>query len=252
MFSLKNKYLIKIVILMTLFSMQVPLAYDSLNYQDRGNRYEGIAPRPVSGSDIELLSALVDHRETWKPIPSNGKLKFYLPSAMGVDIKVQELRPKHFYKMDRVLPKPPWQRGFNDFQWFTRDVIAPLNLKMVTLGIVARLKKITNNDAEHVAPVVFYHATLPKAINGYLFTFKVGGSAELQYAVYQGKNQTPIVEDDLGEQSVGEPFVIYWDSHGAQAGNYELIVAGYFLDDFMPIHQSVHFYHQPTMVVKNH
>jgi hypothetical protein len=244
--SLFLNNIIKTIIIVLLFAMHIPLVHaDELDYQNRGDRWEGIKAQPVSGQDIELLSALVDHRENWKHLPSNCKLKLYLQNAVDVDIEVQELRPKHFYKMDRVVPKTAWQQGFNDFQWLTSDVIAPLKLKMTTLGIVARLA--ARSDAEHVAPVIFYHATPPTAINGYLFAFKIGGSAKLKYAIYQGKHQTPLIKDDLGKQFVGEPFVIYWDSRNAQAGAYELIVDGYFLNNNEPIHQVVHFYHQPLI-----
>ncbi|MDM8559636.1 hypothetical protein [Candidatus Parabeggiatoa sp. HSG14] len=241
-----HNFIRTVIFVVSLFVMHTPIVYgDELDYQNRGDRWEGIKPQPVSGQDIELLSASVDHSENWKPLPSNCKLKFYLQSAVDIDIEVQELRPKHFYKMDRVIPKTTWQRGFNDFQWLTHDVIAPLNLKMTTLGIVARLA--ARSDTEHVAPVIFYHATPPTAINGYLFAFKVGGNAKLKYAIYQGKHQTPFIKDNLGRQYVGEPFVVYWDSRKAQAGAYELIVDGYFLNNFKPIHQVVHFYHQPLI-----
>ena len=38
-------------------------AQTDVDYRDRGDRYEGVRPRPVSGYDIELLSALVDSQE---------------------------------------------------------------------------------------------------------------------------------------------------------------------------------------------
>lgn len=52
--------------LATLLAVALPLLaqYDpKLQYQNRGNRHEGLRPKPVSGYDIELLSALVEHRE---------------------------------------------------------------------------------------------------------------------------------------------------------------------------------------------
>jgi hypothetical protein len=246
MFILRNNNLFINFALMMLLSFQTALVYGgSLDYQNRGNRWEGIAPNPVSGLDIELLSALVDYNEKWQPLPAACKLKFYLPKSANVDLTVRELRPKHFYKMDRVLPKSSWQTGFNQYQWSTGDVIAALNLNIPKLGVVARLTK-TPSSAEQVAPVVFYHSTMPKNVGGYLFAFKVGGSAQLKYAIYQGHSETPTASGDLGKQSVGEPFVVYWKSANAQEGPYELIVDGHFLDNFLPIHQSVRFYHKPS------
>ena len=40
-----------------------------LEYQQRGNRYEGIKSIPVSGYDIELISARVDYNEEVTQMP---------------------------------------------------------------------------------------------------------------------------------------------------------------------------------------
>ena len=247
MFSLINNSLVKSMALVIVFSVQTGIVYGgSLDYQNRGDRWEGVAPQPVAGTDIELLSALVDYNENRHPLPATCQLRFYLSKSTQVDLTVQELRPKHFYKMDRVIPKPAWQRGFNNFAWSTREVIAGLQLNIPKLGVVARLKNGTKPGTEYVAPVIFYHSTLPQTINGYLFAFKVGNSAKLKYAIYQGKSENPIATGDLGKQSVGEPFVVLWDSSSAKEDLYELIVDGFFLDNFLPIHQSVRFYHKPS------
>jgi len=246
MLSFTNNNLTKAIVV--LFAMHMPLVHsDGLDYQNRGNRWEGIAPHPVAGSDIELLSALVHHRETWQPLPPKCKMKFYLHNATSVALKVQELRPGHFYKMDRVIPKPSWQQGFNEFQWPTSAVIKSLHLNIAKLGAVARLQSATNRKAEHVAPVLLYHTSAPTNINGYRFAFKVGGSAKLSYAIYQSKSQEPLLERGLGKQFVGTPFVIFWDSNKAPAGAYKLVVKGYFLNDNRGIRQAVHFYHQPLI-----
>lgn len=236
MLSFINKILVIILIFLTCSAYG-----DKLDYKNRGDRWEGIKPQPVSGRDIELLSATVDYNEKWQPVPANCKLKFYLQQATKVDIGVQEIRPKHFYKLDRVIPN--WKAGFNSFKWSTNDVIAQLDLKLTTLGVVARLA--SDDDKEYVAPVIFYHNNPPAAINGYLFVFKVGGNAKLKYVIYQANKV--VIEDNLDKQFVGEPFVIYWDSHKAQAGTYELVVDGYFLDNNDPIYKVVSFYHQPTV-----
>jgi len=248
MLRFKNNELLKAILFVLLFAMYIPFVHgDELDYQDRGNRWEGIAPKPVAGSDIELLSALVNHRETWQPVPAKCKVKFYLQRATWVALEVQELRPRKFYKMDRVIPKPAWQQGFNDFQWPTGAVIEPLHLNIAKLGVVARLPATVKRKAEHVAPVLIYHTSVPTKISGYRFAFKVGGSANLRYAVYQGTNRRLLLEQELGKQSVGTPFVISWDSNKVVAGYYKLVVKGHFLNDFRRIRQDVHFYHQPLV-----
>ena len=246
-----NNNLTKSIILALLLVMHIPFVYgDKLDYQNRGDRWEGIAPHPVSGSDIELLSALVHHREKWQPLPAKCKMKFYLQNATEVALKVQELRPRHFYKMDQVIPKPSWQEGFNEFQWSTNTVIKPLHLNIAKLGAVVNLQPATDRKGEHVAPVLIYHTSAPTSINNYRFAFKVGGSAKLNYAIYQEGNNRDhklLLEQELGKQSVGTPFVIPWNSSNAPAGDYKLVVKGYFLNDFRKIRQSVHFYHQPLI-----
>lgn len=248
MFFKINKY--SVITLVTILPLltQVTLAFDSLKYQPRGDRWEGIAPSPAWGSeDIELLSAIVDNRENWWKTPPKCKLKFYLPNRTEVDLRVQELRPQHYYKMDQINPNPYWQQGFNDYQWATDEVLKPLGLKLGQLGVVARLKKPVSRDTEHVAPVIFYQTNPPTTINGYLFTFQISGQARLSYAVYQHGNELPIAEGSLGKQSARKPFVVFWDSSQAPEGFYELVVDGYFLNNFMLIYQAVNFYHKPSM-----
>jgi len=247
MLGLMNNNLAKITALITLLSTQVSFAFEWWDYQPRGDRWEGIAPRPVSGSDIELLSALVDYRDNRqsKSNPLYCKLKFYLPHATQVDLRVQELRPKEYYKLDRVMPKRPWrQSDFNHYQWAT-NVIQRLGLKIPQLGILARLKKRGDNDGEYVAPVVFYHSTPPSRFYGYRFAFKVAENANLNYVIFRDDSDITVAEGKLGRQYAGEPFVVSWDNSRAREGSYELIVDGYFLNNNAPIHQSVRFYHKP-------
>jgi len=236
-----SKFTTNSLIILVLFS-QVVFA-DELDYQPRGDRWEGIKPLPVGGHDIELLSALAYHGEKWETTPDHCKLKFYLPERKAVDLRVQELNPKLFYWMDKVIPKPPlWKQGFNDYQWPTQDVIKPLNLDISTLGVVVRLEKQLLSKSEKVAPVIFYHSEPPKEIKGYLFDFKVGGDAKLKYALYRDKEK--LKNEDLGEQVVGNPFPIFWESAEAENGEYKLVISGYFLSDFTPIHHVVQFYHK--------
>lgn len=247
MLNLINNNLAKIIFLITLLSTPVSLASEWWDYQFRGDRWEGIAPKPVSGWDIELLSALIDYHENWYSTFSDCKLKFYLPHAIQVDLIVQELRPKEFYKMDRVIPKRPWrQHDFNYYQW-TSQVIKGLKLKIPQLGVLVRLTK--PDKREYVAPVVFYHSTLPSThrVTAYRFVFKVAENAKLNYAVFPDNSDITVAEGNLSKQYASEPFLVYWDSSMAPEGRYELIVDGYFLNNYAPIYKSVQFYHKPLI-----
>ena len=215
----------------------------NVDYQARDNRWEGVtAAQPIT-ADIALVSAIVEYQTTWQPLPAQSKIQFYLPKAAKIDLTVQELRPKHNYKLDQVNAE--WKAGWNVYQWPTKDVISSLELDIAHLGAIARLKQETGEESLTVAPVVFYNESLPEKVKGYLFAFKVKDSATLKYSIYQGTNMLPLIEGDLGKQSAGEPFVVFWESGAAEAGDYELIVEGNFLDSALPLRQSVRFYHQP-------
>ena len=88
-----NNNLTKTIFFMLLFAMFTPMAYgDNLDYQDRGDRWEGIKPQPVSGQGIELLSVLAYYGEKWQSMPTHCKLKFYLPEQRKeVNLKVREV-----------------------------------------------------------------------------------------------------------------------------------------------------------------
>ncbi len=78
------------------------VAEKPLVYQNRGNRYEGIKWKPVSGYDIELISAYVDHISGMNYLPKQLKVKFYLKQPSEVHLTVRELDYKYYYWMDKV------------------------------------------------------------------------------------------------------------------------------------------------------
>ncbi len=222
-----------------------------LQYQNRGNRYEGIKSKPVSGYDNELISAQVDYEEEVRYIPSRFKVKFYLEKSLtdlsNVHLTVRELDYEYYYWLDRVHPH--WQSGFNNvFEWSTKDVIQQLDeIKMYDLGVVVRIGKSEPTISEHVAPVIFYHSQFPATIKGYLFTFKTNGNAHLTCSIYKGGEAEPVFAVVFRKQKGGRPFTIRWDSSKAVEGPYKLVVKGYFLDTNDPIYQTVDFYHQPVV-----
>jgi hypothetical protein len=157
------------------------LAEMHLQYRKRGNRFEGIRPKPVSGYDIELISARVDYKEEGTQMPERFKVKVYLAQPFEVHLTVRELNYKYYYWMDKVQPAEPWRPGFdNMFDWPTREVIQQLgDINMYDLGVVARLENIDPSIVERVAPVIFYYSQVPVNIQGYVFAFKTNGDARL-------------------------------------------------------------------------
>jgi len=220
-----------------------------LQYQNRGNRYEGVKPKPVSGYDIELISARVDYKEEVKQPPDWFKVQFYLEQLSKVHLTVRELDYKYYYWMDRVQPARPWGPGFhNAFDWLSREVIQQLgHITMYDLGVVVRLDKAEPSQSERVAPAILYHSQGPTVIKGYLFTLKTGGDARLTAAVYKDGESKPLFTQILQRQRGGRPFTVRWDSLQAGHGAYTLVLRGYFLHTNSPIDQTVTFYHQPDV-----
>jgi hypothetical protein len=73
------------------------LAEMHLQYRKRGNRFEGIRPKPVSGYDIEPISARVDYKEEGTQMPERFKVKVYLAQPSQVHLTVRELDYKYYY-----------------------------------------------------------------------------------------------------------------------------------------------------------
>jgi len=253
-----SKLIVNFLIIFTLFPQIAcaqkksdcqPRGIGQLGYQPRQDRCEGVKKFSVAGKEIELLSALAYYGERWETIPEFCKLKFYLPEQKAVDLKtvkftVRELTPKLFYWMENIPEQTKWQKiddGYH-YQWSTESVIKPLKLDISTLGVLVHLEKQGLDNIEKVAPVTFYHTEPPEEIKGYLFDFKVGGDAKLKYSLYKDKEK--LKNEDLGEQVVGNPFRIFWESSKAEEGEYKLVISGYFLNDFTPIHHVIQFYHK--------
>jgi hypothetical protein len=247
MFIFKGKYLFLIYILL-LSVVQLSFAGNK-NYRARGvpvDRYEGIKSSPVSGVDIELLSALINYRDKQKTVPPYYKLKFYLPKSTKLKFVVRELSPYYFYWLDKVKDNYWWKRGFNNYKWPTKELIKPLRLKLPKLGVVIRLAG--KSKEEQIVPAAFYHSVSPKqvAIEGYLFYFRVRYKAKLKYLIYKGTDNIPLVKGKKRKRRRDKPFSIVWNSTQAKEGMYKLVISGIFLKNNKPIHKVVKFYHKPN------
>lgn len=229
--------------------ISIAVAQADLQYRNRGNRYEGIKPKPVSGYHIELISAKVNYQEETNQFPDFCKIRFFLRGVTEVHLIVRELDYRYYYWMDKVNPQKPWRPGFeNVFTWPTKDVIQQLKgLKLYDLGVVARLNKTEAGKVEKVAPVILYHSKAPSTINGYLFTFKTNGDAHFTCSIYRERQEKPVFTSIFQRQRGGRPFTVRWDSKNAEEGLYKLVIKGYFLDNNIPIDQTVRFIHQPIV-----
>jgi hypothetical protein len=223
-------------------------AQDATDYQKRANRYEGIKPKPVSGFDIELLSARVDFNDAPEQLGEHFHARFFLEQPVPVHIVVRELDYKHFYWLDKAVPQAPWRSGYgNVFDWPTRDVIQQLgDLRISDLGVVARLEREGPTAVEKVAPVVFYQTQFPSKVTGYVFHFRVREDAKVKGVIYKAPAGDAVLSQDLGKQRGSRPFALKWDvmSPPAPEGLYQLVLSGYMLATNDPISQVVQFYHR--------
>jgi hypothetical protein len=236
-----------ITAILLLIALPLLAQYDpALQYQNRGNRYEGLKPKPVSGYDVELLSALVDWREPSPTWPQDLRLRFYLPAAEPVFVTVRQPRPKTaYYWLDKVVPLAPWRpRAFNEFTWPTEPVLR--NLTSVTLddlGVVVRLRREDPGRTETIAPAALFHMLPPPAANGYRFTFKINGAAHVTCKIFRG--DTEVYQRPQNRERAGSPFTVSWNAQDQPTGEYRLVLSGYF-DNNYELAKEVGFYHRAS------
>lgn len=237
----------------TLVLLIVPLstwADSTLDYQNRGDRSEGIRPKPVSGYDIELISVLADYQEPATQLPDQLRVGFYLQSQTPVYLTVREQDYRLFYWLDKIKPTKPWQtNSINEFTWPTSAVLRQLDQKLnpYELGVLIRLGRETPATNEEIAPAILYHAHPPKKINGYLFTMKTNGDARLSCKIFRGREPTELMTQTFRRIPGGRPFTVRWETGAAQEGQYALVCDGYFLDNNQHLTQTVRFFHRPTV-----
>ena len=221
--------------------------YDSkLEYQNRGNRHEGLKPKPVSGYDIELLSALVDYREPSPGWPPTLHFEFYLPADEPVFVTVRQPRPKTaYYWLDKVVLPAPWRpRALNDYSWPTETVLKQLSsVTPDDLGVVVRLRQENPSRKETIAPAAFFHTHPPDAVDGYRFTFKTNGTAYVTCRIYRGERE--VYHRPQNRERAGSPFTLSWDSKAQPDGEYRLELSGYF-DNNVQLAKEIVFYHRAS------
>ena len=215
---------------------------DALDYKPRGkpaNRSEGVIPSPVSGYDVELLSARLTYRdELLNGAPSTLKvgLGVKLKDGENIDIVVRELDNRHYYRLDKVTHN--WRQA--PFEWPAGDVLTPLSknqgtITMADLGVVAWIKTEadadpqTQSQLDWVAPVTFYSESPPVQARDYLFTFKVAATANVKCEIVQvmdNLSKKLVHSMEFKNQAGRRPFTLLWSNPNAASGNYRVIVNG--------------------------
>lgn len=226
-----------------------------VQYQLRGNHYEGLRAEPISGSvrlvsarivdDIATPSTAAERSVVWE---QNAVLRFYLPSAGELSIVVRQIRPgSTYYVMDRV--ESTWTVGAeNEYTWPTDPVLRKLpDVRPDDLGAVVLLGPAANPNDEKVLPVSLFSRTAPSA-KTYRFTFKIDGRARVEAAILDG---TKLVgHRDPNWEDEGSPFVVAWSpSPSAKEGWYRLLLRGQF-EDGKKLDKVMQFYHRARGAVE--
>ena len=220
----------------------------NLDYQNRGDRFEGVKPKPVSGYDIEVISVLADYHDAAERLPDQLRVGFYLQNQTPVHLTVREQDYRLYYWLDRVKPAKGWQaKSVNEYTWPTAPVLRQLDhkLNLYELGVLIRLGRETPAENEEIAPAILYHEQSPDKIGGYLFTMKTNGDARLSCKVLRGS--TELMTQTFRRIPGGRPFTVRWDAGSAPEGQYSLVCKGYFLDNNQPVPQAIRFFHKPTV-----
>ena len=220
-----------------------------VQYQQRGNHYEGLRAEPISGS-VRLLSArIVDETAVRANAPERSAaweehalLRFFLPSAGAVSIVVRQIRPgSTYYVMDRV--KSTWTVGRdNEYAWRTEPVLRKLpDVRPDDLGAVVLLSPGANPDDERILPVVLFSSTTPSA-KTYRFSFKTDGRARVEATILDGAKRVGRREPNWEDE--GSPFVVAWSpSPSTREGWFRLLLTGQF-EDGNKLDRVMQFYHR--------
>lgn len=215
------------------------LRAEDLRYKSRAKpaRYEGVIPNPVSGYDVELLSARVfDAAQKLDVLPETLQVRLATRADLAgkVDLVVRELENKNYYRLDKV--SHDWSKG--TFGWSSGEVLRGLGgLTMADLGVVAWFDPQQTgaarapSRADWVIPVMFYGLTEPRAVSGYAFTLKLAAAANVSCEIAQvldaGKKLT-LHQEEFKNRPGQLPLTFVWADAKAPAGDYRLIVSGSF------------------------
>lgn len=243
------RYLMCILLLIVMMNPVLLYSDSSLQYKSRGNRNEGILPKPISGYDIELISfqALYSNRSVaFNPNKSAdyARFKFYLQKEEKVWLLLREINDEKYYRADSFKPDKPWQTGFdNEFVLPVKDVMKPLGLHPSQIGVIARLRREGPSQEEYAAPVVFTGEKYPDKVSGYLFHLKTAQEAVIKYKIVQPESKKTFIEGKKKSDGFSS-LALVCDMPDAPDGNYQLVLQGYFVSDNSPILKVIHFYHK--------
>ncbi len=194
------------------------------NYEERGNRMEGIKPIDVSVYDLELLSFVSYIEPTELNLDVDLRIRFFADEDTNIFISAKELMPQKSYLMHPN--KTEWLKGWQEFgPWPTSEVLKPLKITIDELGIVARLRKDWPGSGT-VIPLYIYHSKLISKIEGYTIHLKSKENLDkVQYTLYRLGSTIPIKENTVFSKFYGGvAFPIKLDLADQKSGYFNLVI----------------------------
>lgn len=213
---------------------------ESLFYQDRGDRSEGIKARPVSGFDIELLAVIPSRRGAQQTFGELETIQFVLPEYtrpplnipqfdQDVHVYVRRLQLKSpYYMLDTIVPDSPWEWGSeNQYSWPTREVLEPISDQIRPRDLVGfvRLGPKDPSARDVIVPLRFFENGSSTNVEQYQFWFILNGRAEVSAKIFQasdGRWQEVWNQGEPKNRSPRRPFPVEWSSIDQPTGWYRL------------------------------
>jgi hypothetical protein len=227
-----------------MLGLQWAAASVDVQYQDRGDRFEGIRYTPVASASVELLSARIESNDAAASDQRRVEFGFWLPRSEGVHVTMREISPRTYYWLDRVKPKSGWKAGFNTFSWPADAVISHIDaLTLDDLGIVVRRGSATASSSERISPATLGHPPVESHVTGYVFTFVADSDIRVRCTVTPTGGNTAVVTRMFNRQPGNRPFSVHFKASALPQGAYRLLLSGFVIETNDSIDQTVEFYH---------
>lgn len=240
-------------LLLFFFSIIAARAMQSLQWQDRGDYYEGIKGRKKE-AHLELISAAIFHKEELNNEAMRSsddmKIKFYLPNDNTVFISVRTFLRDNYWMQPK---QKEWNRNWNFFSWPRNKVLNHLRPEpqLQDLGAVAL---IGGEYSDTLAPIVIYQMQPPSRITEYRFIFRPPDTGDLlgfEWICHKLGESPPVGEwnSEPGRKPAGNPFYLYWNCVNMDEGWYQLVIKGklVFAAVARELNMTYRLYHQPNI-----
>jgi hypothetical protein len=210
-------------------------------YAKRGDRWEGVGVRQVSGASFDLLG--VEIPAAGKPAAGGDPIRlwFWLPAAETLTIEVWEPRTNYWMVPDAR----PYAGGLQSYDWPRGAVLAPLGLDLASLR-----PKVRNRDETLYFPALLAAGPRPQRGEGYAFVFRSGAGIDALATLSSdtGGKLTPVRRLRFSED-LGGILRLTWDGRDEQGrpvpdGVYVLRLKGDMLAETLrPLTFTLSFFH---------